>query len=173
MLKYAGPGHSCGHEIQDLPKETERKGKTAGGKAKPNDCSRREPKLTYRHPGPPPKTHMLAHNPLKLQLHMMSSWWSRLLADLLEDPGSAPSTHVMAHNPVTLGPEDLMPFFGLHRHQAHTWHIYIHASKTLIHVKHKQVFCLFFKKNRGMEGQDGVDRKWQLSLLYLDCVLKD
>lgn len=24
-----------------------------------------------------------------------------------------------------------------------------------------------------MEGQDGVDRKRQLSLLYLDCVLKD
>lgn len=50
-----------------------------------------------------------------------------------EDPGLGPNSHVVTHNhPETPFPGDPMPLsIDLHRHQAHTYCAYIHASKHL------------------------------------------
>lgn len=102
----------------------------------------------------------------------MSSWWSRLPADLLEDLGSAPSTHMMAHNPghSTSGGSDAL--FWLPQAPS-TCVAHLYPCKQNTHTCKTQRSVLFFFLNRGIEGQDGGDRKWQLNLLSLDCVLKD
>lgn len=53
----------------------------------------------------------------------------RSLSALSEDLGAVPSIHLEAHNSVNSSPGDVIPSFGLCRHQISTQYTYIHPSK--------------------------------------------
>lgn len=62
----------------------------------------------------------------------MVAQWLRRPAPLAEDPGSSPSTNMVVYNFRTRG---TCIFLGLYGHQARILCTYLHAGKTLIHIK--------------------------------------
>ena len=65
----------------------------------------------------------------------LKRWKLRTVSSLVEGPGSIPSTLGSFQPLVTMVPENLAPFFGLDRHQAHTQYIHAYTSETFIHIK--------------------------------------